>query len=152
MTKACLLTLLLALVGCDQLDNCPDAQDAITVEPRPATDTWAGSTDLESLTYESAPWDGGFTPFPPNTNVHFVHGLGVEPFLIKTYLSFGDEGTNGAGGGDATENAGNQARVQCVDDREIVIENDTCEEDFFIRVVAIGSPKGRTEMPRCTPE
>ena len=102
------------------------------------------------MVYESTGWNGGFEPFPPNTDVHFVHGLGVQPFLVKTYLSFRDEGTNGPGGGDATENAGNQARIQCVDDREIVIENDTCEEDFFIRVVAIASQSGPTDVPRCS--
>jgi hypothetical protein len=135
-TRVLLAALFLALTGCDQLDNCPDGKDPIPADPK------KGYTNLEAFTYESAPWDRDFQPFPPNTDVHFEHGLGVQPFLVKTYLSFKSEGTNGAGGGDATENAGNQARIQCVDAERIVIENDTCEEDFFIRVVAIALPSG----------
>jgi hypothetical protein len=139
-TRALLAALLLLLSGCDQLDNCPDAKAPITADPK------KGRTNLEAFTYESAPWDGNFQPFPPNTDVHFEHGLGIPPFLVTTYLSFEVEGTNGAGGGDATENAGNQARIQCVDHERIVIENDTCEEDFFVRVVAIASPGDSTDV------
>lgn len=136
MTRVCLATLLLMLAGCDNLDNCPDGGDPRTASPKFST------PDPEGGSYESTPWEGPFEPFPPNTDVHFEHGLGVQPFLVKTYLSFSSNGTNGAGGGDATENAGNQARIQCVDAERIVIENDTCEEDFYIRVVALGSPSG----------
>jgi hypothetical protein len=139
-TRALLAALLLLLSGCDQLDNCPDSLDPITADPE------KGHTDSETLSYESAPWDGHFQRFPPNTDVHFEHGLAVQPFLVKTYLSFKSEGTNGAGNGDATENAGNQARIQCVDAERIVVENDTCEEDFFIRVVAVALPSGSPDV------
>ncbi len=146
MTKFLLAALFLALAGCDKLDNCPDARDPITASDKNS------STDLEAMVYQSTGWEGGFEPFPPNTELHFVHGLGVEPYLVKAYVSFSTDGTNGAGGGDTTENAGNQGRIQCVDAREIVIENDTCEEHFFIRVVALASPSGKTDGPPCTPE
>jgi hypothetical protein len=144
-TKACLTALLLALIGCDQLDNCPDSLDPQVARAEKST------VDLDELVYVSAPWEGPFEPFPPNTDIHFEHGLGREPFLVKTYLSFKSEGTNGAGSGDATENAGNQARTQCVDAERIVIENDTCEEDFFIRVVALALPDGDTTVDCAKP-
>lgn len=133
MTKACLLASLLALVGCDQLDNCPDAQDPITVEPLPATPKYAGSVDLDSLSYESAPWNGKLARFPPDTVMRFVHDLGFAPRFVDTFVSFTSTGT---GDGDVTENAGNQGRIRCVDAHEIVVVNDTCEENFFIRVSA----------------
>jgi hypothetical protein len=126
----------LTLVGCDQLDNCPASQDPITVESRPATGNWAGSTDLESLTYESAPWDGPLDAFPPDTLMRFRHDLGFAPKFITTFVSFTSKGTANGEKGDVTENTGNQGRVLCVDAREIILLNDTCEEDFFVRVSA----------------
>jgi hypothetical protein len=141
MTSArLLLPLLIALVGCDELDNCPDSQD-----PKPPIET--GTTDLASGVYESAPWGGSLDPFPPDTALHFVHGLGRAPTLVQTYLAFSHEGTSK---GDVTENAGNQGRIQCVDAHEIVVTNDTCEEDFYIRVVAISTGKESPDV-FCSP-
>jgi hypothetical protein len=148
MTKACMLALFTLLTGCDELDNCPEGQ--------PAREIVDGRTDLEALVYESAPWGGKTGPwegtkpraldaFPPGTELHFIHHLGVVPYSIDTYLAFSSTGTNGAQGGDVTENAGNQGRVQCVDAERIIIMNDTCEEDFYIRVVASGSGSKSTE-------
>jgi hypothetical protein len=150
MTKACLLALVSLLAACDKLDNCPDEREPIPIEDR--------HTDRTALVYESAQWGGETLPwpdhqevqlldhFPPDTELHFKHGLGVVPTLIKTYLAFSKEGTNGPMGGDVTENAGNQGRIQCVDAEEIVITNDTCEEDFYIRVVAYGLGSTSTEI------
>lgn len=149
MIKACLLALLATLSGCSELDNCPAAQDARPIENR--------HTDTAALVYESAQWGGETEPwpghpkvrpldrFPPETALHFIHGLGVVPTLVKTYLAFSPDGTDGPKAGDVTENAGNQARIQCVDAKEIVITNDTCEEDFHIRVVAYGLGSTSTE-------
>lgn len=139
MTKACLLAVLLALGGCDQLDNCPDALDPIPVEPRPADGEDPGSTDLDALTYESAPWEGPLHAFPASTILRFEHDLGHRPTFVTSYVSFSADGTNDGDSGDVTENAGNQGRILCVDAHEIIIENDTCEEDFYIRVVAMAT-------------
>jgi hypothetical protein len=127
----------LALGGCSQLDNCPDARADVTIED--------GKTDLPSLSYESSPWGEGLTPFPPNTRLRFFHNLGFAPFIVKSYVSFSPEGTADERDGDVTENAGNQGRIQCVDARQIVIENDTCEEDFHVRVVAFANGTERTD-------
>jgi hypothetical protein len=153
MTSArLLLPLLLALVACDKLDNCPDSLDPIMVPPREATAEDPGSTDLETLTYESAPWSGPLQPFPPDTKMRFEHGLKVAPTFVQTFLSFSSTGTNDGEGGDVTENAGNQGRILCVDAHEIVIENDTCEEDFYIRVVAMATGKESTDDTKCQRE
>jgi hypothetical protein len=138
-TSARLLAALLALGGCSDLDNCPDGQGELA----PIT---SGKTDLPTLTYESSPWGRDLTAFPPNTNLRFVHDLGFAPFLVKTYVAFAQSGTADAGEGDVTENAGNQARIQCVDARQIVIENDTCEEDFYVRVIAMANGTESTEL------
>jgi hypothetical protein len=135
MTKACLLALVSLLAACDKLDNCPDELDPIPVD--------TGRTDTDALVYESAAWDGPLEKFPPETDLHFIHDLGVVPTLVKTYLAFSSKGT---GEGDVTENAGNQGRIQCVDAKQIVVTNDTCEEDFYIRVVAFGAGSSDTTI------
>jgi hypothetical protein len=150
MTKACLLALLSLLAACDKLDNCPDALDPITVSPE-TTENYQGSTDLETLSYESAPWDGPLQAFPPDTLMRFVHDLGVRPKDVWTYVSFTRHGTKGGEGGDVTENAGNQGRILCVDAHEIIIENDTCEEDFYIRVSALATGK-ESQVIECQKE
>ena len=136
----------------NELDNCPDGLDPQTILPREASDDWPGSTDLETLTYESAPWHGPLDRFPPATKMRFVHDLGFAPKELDTFLSFTKEGTNGGEGGDVTENAGNQGRILCVDAHEIVIENDTCEEDFYIRVFAHAYGTESTDRKLCQRE
>ena len=145
-TRALLAALFLALTGCDQLDNCPDGKDPITIEPLPATDEYAGSTDLESLTYESAPLNGPLDPFPPGTLMRFVHDLGFAPKFPFTFVSFTKHGTHDGKDGDVTENAGNQGRILCIDAHEIIVLNDTCEEDFYIRVSAWAVGNESTEV------
>jgi hypothetical protein len=134
------LATLAATCGCSGFDTCPDARDRITIEHKD------GTTDLTTLTFESAPASGPLTPFPANTEVMFEHGLGVTPALVKAYLSFKDGGTYDDKGGSIAEVAGNEAVYQCYDSKVIVIKNDTCEKSFFVRVVAIGqSPFSEAE-------
>jgi hypothetical protein len=113
----------LLLCGCSALDNCPDeAEHSIYAD--------APNAHTEALVYTSAPWEGPRNPYPPRTCLHFVHDLRATPETVTTYVSFHRTGA------DLSENTGNQGRIKCVDDREIVIKNDTCEDSFFIRVVA----------------
>jgi hypothetical protein len=138
MTNSCwrLLTALTALAvacGCSDLDNCPDAQAPISIANEP------GSTDVDSLYFESAPWGGPLAPFPAKTELRFEHGLGVTPLLVKAYLSFSKEGTSDNDAGSLTEVAGNEGPYECIDHKLIVIKNDTCEKSFFVRVVAMGA-------------
>lgn len=137
MTKL-LLTLLipcaLALGGCSELDNCPDAQAPVVIE--------SGTTYAEARIYESSAWDEDLVYFPAKTLVRFKHDLGTRPEIVLSYVSFSP---NGVAQSDVTENTGNQGRIVCVDANEIDIVNDTCEEDFYIRVSAYASGEGSTE-------
>jgi hypothetical protein len=151
MIKACLFALLATLSGCSELDNCPGAGDPIIVS-QDTTKDYQGSTDLETLTYESAPWDTALQEFPPGTMMRFVHDLGFRPKYVWTWISFTSTGTNGGDSGDVTENTGNQGRILCVDAHEIIIENDTCEDDFFIRVGAMATGKESTDADVCQKE
>jgi len=132
-----ILSIACAALGCDGLDNCPSALAPVTIE--------SGRTDTEAQVFESAPWSGPLAAFPAQSEVKFIHGLGSTPELVQTYLSFAAHGTNDNGAGDVSENAGNQGAVTCVDARMIVVKNGTCEEEFYIRVVAFASGSGSTD-------
>jgi hypothetical protein len=123
MTKlAALVACSMLSLGCGELGNCPPDGDPVTVE--------GGITDTDALVYASSPIDGPRAKFPAKTYVHFVHDLGFTPETVNSYVSFFPAGS------DASENAGNQGRIKCVDDHEIVINNDTCEDGFYIVVTA----------------
>ena len=126
----------LTLSGCSGLDNCPDASSTAIEVPVPEGDAEAGPADGTPSVYESSSWKGDRMAFPAKTCMRFKHGLGTTPEIVNTYVSFERRGS------DVTENAGNQGRFKCVDSQEIVIKNDTCEEDFYIRVVAYASGSG----------
>ena len=121
--KRAALGLMLLVVGCGD-DSCPTADRTRTVT--------TGTTDLETLTYASAPWDGPLDEFPGQSTVSFEHNLGVAPDLVSTYVAFEKTGT---GTSDVTENAGDQGEIVCVDENVILVRNGTCAR-FFIRVVA----------------
>jgi len=125
--------LLGTLAGCSELDNCPESESPKLIE--------TGTTDTQTLSYVSAAWDGPLDDFPAKTRLSFVHQLGVTPEIVNSWVSFSGQGT---GGSDVTENAGNQGRIECVDSRVIQITNDTCEDRFFIRVVATATGAGST--------
>jgi hypothetical protein len=128
------LAALFALAGCSSLDNCPEGRDDIVAVPDDQ-----GHWDVANSYYESAAWDGPLDAFPAKTELSFTHHLGVTPLLVKAYLAFAPNGTNGAGGGSVAEVAGNEVLYECVDSNLIVIKNDTCERSFFVRVVAEGA-------------
>lgn len=113
-----------SLCGCSSLGNCPDGMPDITVD--------TGTTDHAAGTYQSTPIWGPRVAFPAKTTMHFVHDLGFSPEIMQSFVSFRAEGS------DASENAGNQALWKCVDDKEFVVRNDTCQ-DFYIVVSAYGS-------------
>lgn len=131
--RAALPLLLGALSGCSALGNCPPDGEDVTIETNVA--------DKSLGYYQSAPWYGPRDKFPAKTFVHFVHDLGFVPETVNSYVSFASTGS------DFSENTGNQGRWKCIDDYEIVIKNDTCEEDFFIIVTASGSG---TQHAPCT--
>jgi hypothetical protein len=119
--------------GCSALDNCPDGRDPVSV--------LNGVTDKEQLIYESKPWGRDLDAFPAKTALYFRHDLGVIPPLVLPYLSFSPVGTANEGHGSVTVTSGNQTLIDCVDDRVIVLRNDTCEPSFYVRVVAMGESR-----------
>lgn len=123
----------LALCGCGDLDNCADddGRNELAEAKNASTDTTAG-------VFTSCPWEGPRDPFPAKVTLRFEHGLGATPETVSSYVSFASKDS------DFTENAGNQGRIRCVDDTEIWIKNDTCEESFFVRVVAQASGNTHT--------
>jgi hypothetical protein len=146
MTNTCLgwlrpvlaLAVLITSSGCSELNNCTEGSDVpVIVE--------GGTTYPEDLVFVSAPWEGPLPKFPPKRMVRFEHNLGVTPWLVQPYLSFADHGTNGSGSGNVTVGTGNASLVECVDSRVIVLRNDTCEEDLYVRVVAEALPDGDTK-------
>jgi len=120
--KQVIIGLALLAAGCGD-DSCPDGE-TISVT--------TGTTDLVSLTYVSAPWDGPLNEFSAGSVVTFVHNLGVAPDLVSTYVSFRPDGTASS---EVTENTGNQGEIECIDENVIRIRNNTCSR-FYIRVVA----------------
>jgi hypothetical protein len=116
--------------GCSALDNCPDGRDPISITH--------GVSDKDKLYYDSAPWGHDLDHFPAKTALWFRHDLGVIPLLIQPFLSFSPSGTANEDGGSVALTAGNQTLVDCVDERVIVLRNDTCEPSFYIRLAVLG--------------
>jgi len=136
------LAALLVTCGCGDLDNCDDSSDTpILVE--------GGTTDPDALLFDSAPWGGPLAPFPAKRKLRFEHNLGVTPSLVKAYLSFAENGTNGSGGGSISEVAGNSGLYDCIDSHVVELRNDTCERSFYVKVVALGVPSGETDNDDC---
>lgn len=115
----------LASAGCGDLGNCPAAGDDLFIE--------TGVTNVEAKMYYSSPPWGPRDKYPAKTTLHFIHNLGFTPEYMQSFVSF-DPDTS-----DFSENSGNQARWKCLDDRQIVIKNDTCEDTFYVFVTAYGS-------------
>jgi hypothetical protein len=122
-----LITALGALCGCSELDNCPDSKDPITID--------TGKSDAATLVYVSAS-DKALDRFPAKTELIFRHDLGVTPASVQAFLAFSKDGTADGGPGSYSPAAGNEALVTCKDAFVIRIKNDTCENSFFIKVVA----------------
>ena len=121
--------------GCSALGNCPPEGDDLYVE--------TGVTLEDAKMYYSSPSWGPRDKYPAKTTLHFIHNLGFTPEYMQSYISFEPDTS------DFSENTGNQGRWKCMDDRQIVIKNDTCEEDFYVFVTAFGS--GELHAP-CTCE
>jgi hypothetical protein len=96
--------------------------------------------------YVSASWNQNWDDFPGGRTIIFKHRLGVVPEFVQTFVSFKKDGV--ASDASASENAGNQGLIQCMDQTAIRVVNDTCSE-LFIRVVAIASTSG--DVPLADP-
>jgi hypothetical protein len=139
------LAVLITSSGCSELNNCTEGSDVVI-------DVEGGTTYPDSLVFESAPTDGPLTPFPAKRKLRFEHNLGITPVLIQPSLSFAEHGTNGGEDGSISWPAGNSTLLDCADSHVLVLRNDTCEDDFFVRVFAMAVPDGETDNDECSKE
>lgn len=109
---------------------------------KPPTTYTGGRVNKDRTVYETNAWNEAFVEFPAGRRLLIEHGLSAPPEVF-TWLAF-DEKPFDRDNGNSAESAGNMVIIQKVDEREIVVFNDTCQ-DFYLRLVAI-SP-GEFESP-----
>lgn len=151
----CSLATCVALVGCSK-SSCSLGEQSFTYSSGQTRTVFADGTvrvqlaseapnpeDAEKVAlyrvYESHPWSGVLQGYRSDTTVTFIHGLNVIPELVQTYVSYSEVGIINY---NVTENAGDQGLIECVDDRVIVLKNNTCIEEMWIRVVATATTVG----------
>ena len=90
--------------------------------------------------------DEPYLHFPQGRIYQFYHGLKTAPHTVDIFVSFREQLTPG---GDTTSktnpnnvapSAGNQAVIEVWNDEMIQIRNDTCENNFYVRLVAVADP------------
>jgi hypothetical protein len=123
----CALAVLVSGSGCQT--SCSNAETGGPEEFH------GGSTDATGSVYESAPWNGNYLLFRPQKRYQLFHGLRGTPSVVQAWLGFSSAPLGGAGRGNISEGAGNEAIVEAVNDQFVVLRNDTCET-FYLRVVA----------------
>ncbi len=102
-----------------------------------------GLVSEDKTFYMSSRWGGELLHFPGGRRYIFYHGLKSAPEVISSYLAFRENTFQS--NRSASESAGNQALIECVTDKYIVLANDTCAE-FWVRIVAqLGPASG--EVP-----
>ncbi|HMA92167.1 MAG TPA: hypothetical protein VKP30_05745 [Polyangiaceae bacterium] len=122
-----LLTLALMQSGCGT--SCGRKE-----EPQP----WADGITREvsgTRVYESTPVDGLWLHFPSYRKFKFVHGFGTKDLSVEAYVSLAED--EPAKTGDATKVAiASSAEVLAtfVDENTVVVENTTCENDYYLFV------------------
>lgn len=120
--------LAIAATGCETFG--PVACDRSDEANPPVTFT--GGTTHAGV-YRTAEWGGELLHFPGGMHYDLVHGLGLEPAWIESFVSFSRTGTED--GGTLAPTAGNQAVVARADDEIIRIVNDSCV-DYWLLVTA----------------
>ena len=121
------------------LTGCFDCHvDGTPIQIRPVPGDQDGPLVSEDRTfYMSSRWGGKLLHFPGGRRYVFYHGLKAAPESIGTYLAF--SANTFQENGSASESAGNQALIECVTDKYIVVTNDTCA-GFWVRLVASLGP------------
>jgi len=124
------LALLLALgaAGCETF--APNTCDP-SAGGNPSV-TYAGGQTKDGV-YMSSPWDGQLLNFPGGMHYSLVHGLGIPPGWIQSYLSFDESG------GPLAQAAGNQVEVVKVDGELIEVGNDSCVGYWLLVTAGVGS-------------
>lgn len=109
-----------------------------------------GHTNASRTMYQSGLPDEEMLHFPRGRIYQFVHGLGTTPASVDVFVSFREQLTDGGDSTDKTApnnvapSAGNQAVIEAWDDEVIQVRNDTCEDQFYLRVVAWSDPDATT--------
>ncbi len=108
---------------------------------------YEGGTTNESRTiFQSSRLGEPYLHFPQGRVYQFHHGLGRPPASIDIFVSFREQLVADGDTDDKTRpnnvapSAGNQAVIEVWDDEMIQIRNDTCENNFYVRVVALADP------------
>jgi hypothetical protein len=73
--------------------------------------------------------------------LEFVHGLGVVPQSIQSFVAFEANSSS-------SENAGSQGSIECADEERVRLRNMTCQ-DFYVRVVIQAFGEGDSGKRRC---
>ena len=121
----CCLAMADGLLGCDTSCDKEDEDPVVHT---------TGITSPACTSYQSGRFDQPYLEFPKGRRLRFPHGLAQVPVLVKSYLAF-EKTPLDTEHGNTAESAGNQVIIEAVNDEFVVVRNDTCEEDFWLRLV-----------------
>ncbi len=141
MLRAPLWALCCCLVAVD-LGGCDTSCDKESAEPLAYLD---GRVSPSGISYETNAFDEPYVGFPPGRRLRIMHGLGLPPTLVQSYVAFVRTPLPQGENGNTAESAGNQVIIEAVNDEYVQVRNDTCEF-FFLRVVLEAPPPG-TDSP-----
>ncbi|HXS16711.1 MAG TPA: hypothetical protein VN764_05965 [Polyangiaceae bacterium] len=142
----CIWTVLLTSLGLTSSTaaslGCSDCsvygQDPVVYE--------GGTTNASRTIYQSSAVEAPLLHFPQGRVYEFHHGLGAAPVTVDIFVSFCeqlqscDKTSDKKNPNNVALSAGNQSLIEAWDDEVVVIRNDTCENNFYVRVVALADP------------
>jgi hypothetical protein len=105
----------------------------------PPVEFHGGEVSAAGTFYQTSDWDGPLLYFPSDRRFEIFHGLGTKDLAVTIDLAFDAHGSPEDHG--VAPSAGNQAVIEGVDERRIVVHNDVCSQ-FYLRLTAQAA--GRT--------
>jgi hypothetical protein len=132
---AWLLLLLAGSVACET--SCHE-----TPEDKRFVRFQGGDLDASGTFFETAPIDGPYTEFWPNSVLEIPHRLQAAPAEVDAYVAFEEDPIN------FTNSAGDLAVFDCVDDEMLRVRNATCQK-LFVRVTAEVKDFGERAVEPC---
>jgi hypothetical protein len=105
-----------------------------------------GDTNASRTIFQSSAVEAPLLHFPQGRVYEFHHGLGATPVTVDIFVSFCEQLQSCSKTSDKEKpnnvalSAGNQSLIEAWDDEIIRIRNDTCENNFYVRVVALADP------------
>jgi hypothetical protein len=127
-------------LGCETSCGDGDSDPVLWVD---GSSTTADGT----LTYESTPMNGTWLHFPSGRRFRLVHDLGTANLSIQAYLSFRPQplGSDPSERGSFVMVSGNVALVSNVTEESLMVENNSCENDYYLFVRAVGHDTSTAE-------